>query len=80
MGLREQILAATTIENVDTLLKEGEAYKYASVRTRNAWFHAANCKRLEFGHMVEVRKQEKKAERQEKESKKTPKQKKHGQK
>lgn len=80
MGLREQILAAATIEDVEALLKTGEAFSFASDRTRSAWFNAANRKRIEFGHAIEARKQERKAEKREKEIKKTPKHKKHGQK
>lgn len=77
MGLKEQISAAANPEALDVLLKEGDSYVWASPRTRSAWFHAANRKRVEFGMATEARKQERKVEKQEP---KTPKHKKHGQK
>lgn len=41
MGLRERITKAATVEDIHALLAEGEKYEYASVRTQNAWRHAA---------------------------------------
>lgn len=75
MGLREQILSATNLDDVNALLKQGTSYAWASIKTRNAWFNAANKKRVEFGQQAEVRKVEKKAERKDP---KPPKKKKHG--
>ena len=41
-GLREQIVGANSEEEVAALLKEGQAYEWASQRTRRAWKRAAN--------------------------------------
>lgn len=37
MGLRERIQQATTVDDIHTLLAEGEKYEYASNQTRRAW-------------------------------------------
>lgn len=44
LGLRQCILAASTPEEIDTLIKTGARFEYASNRTRNAWGRAA-CRR-----------------------------------
>jgi len=48
MGLRERISAAATVDDIHTLLAEGEAYQYASTRTRNAWGSTATKRAREL--------------------------------
>ena len=36
-GLRQRILSATSEAEVVKLVKEGEAYEFASRKTRNSW-------------------------------------------
>lgn len=40
-GLRQRIANASTPDEIDTLIKIGAGFEYASDRTRNAWGHAA---------------------------------------
>ena len=62
-GLRERILKAPSVENINTLLTEGEKYEYASPRTRNAWGHAAARRARELTKEdVKIKVIEKKAE------------------
>lgn len=48
MGLRERISAAASVEDIHTLLAEGEKYEYASNRTRNAWGSTATKRAREL--------------------------------
>lgn len=41
IGLRQRILAATTVSAIETLMKEGLNYEAASEKTRRAWKNAA---------------------------------------
>ena len=41
-GLRQQILSATSEEEVTKLIAEGKTYEFASIQTRNSWKNAAN--------------------------------------
>lgn len=41
-GLREQIVGANSEEEIAALLKEGQAYEWASQKTRRAWKRTAN--------------------------------------
>ncbi len=36
-GLRQRILAAASVEEIDNLLNEGKTYEFASTVTRNSW-------------------------------------------
>ena len=47
-GLRERILKATSVEDIHTLLAEGEKYEYASKRTRSAWGNTATKRAREL--------------------------------
>lgn len=40
-GLRQQILAATSEDEVTKLLEAGKGYEFASRKTRNSWKSAA---------------------------------------
>lgn len=40
-GLRQQILAATSEDEVTKLLEVGKGYEFASRKTRNSWKSAA---------------------------------------
>lgn len=48
VGLREKIRVATSDEEIDTLLKEGESFKYASARSERAWRLTAERRRAEL--------------------------------
>lgn len=48
MGLREKISAAGTVDEIHTLLAEGEKYEYASNRTRSAWGSTATKRAREL--------------------------------
>ena len=41
-GLREQIVGANSEEEIAALLKDGQAYEWASQKTRRAWKRTAN--------------------------------------
>ena len=41
-GLREQIVGANSEEEIAALLKEGQAYEWASQKTRRAWKRTAH--------------------------------------
>jgi hypothetical protein len=43
-GLREQIVGATSEEEVAALLKTGQSYEFASARTIRGWKRSANKK------------------------------------
>ena len=45
IGLRQRIAAATTVEAIEQLCREGDKYLYASNYTRASWTNTAN-KRL----------------------------------
>ena len=47
-GLRERILKAATVDEIHTILAEGERYEYASKRTRNAWSNTATRRAREL--------------------------------
>jgi hypothetical protein len=44
LGLRQQILAAASVEAIDQLLTTGKSYEFASCSTRNGWKNAARRK------------------------------------
>lgn len=44
MGLRERIQSAATVEDIHTLLAEGEKYTYASNHTRSSWGNTATAR------------------------------------
>ena len=48
MGLRERISSATTVEDIHTLLAEGEKYVYASDHTRSSWGNTATRRAREL--------------------------------
>ena len=41
VGLRQQILTATTVSQIEALLLEGKTFEWAANKTRRAWKHAA---------------------------------------
>lgn len=43
-GLREQIVGATSEEEIAALLKQGQSYEWASQKTRRRWKRTANHK------------------------------------
>ena len=42
MGLRQDIMAAVTSEEVDKLYQQGLKYEFASLRTRRSWLSTVN--------------------------------------
>jgi hypothetical protein len=48
-GLRERIAIAGSPEEINRLLEEGSTYTDASDRTRAAWNHTAQRRRVELG-------------------------------
>lgn len=48
MGLRERIQNAASVEDIHTLLAEGEKYEYASGFTRRAWGSTATRRAREL--------------------------------
>lgn len=48
MGLRERISAATSVDDIHTLLAEGEKYQYASNHTRSSWGNTATRRAREL--------------------------------
>lgn len=41
IGLRQRILAASTVSQIEALLAEGKTFNFASGKTRRAWVNAA---------------------------------------
>jgi hypothetical protein len=48
MGLRQRILQATTVGAIETLLKEGLTFTFASEKTRRSWKNAAKRRTAEL--------------------------------
>lgn len=40
-GLKQRILSAASVDEVQKLLEEGKKYEFASKKTRNSWASAA---------------------------------------
>lgn len=49
MSLLSRIRAAKSVDEVNTLLVEGEGYKFASASTRNRWRKAAEAAKKRIG-------------------------------
>ena len=41
LGLKQRILSAPSVEEVNALMGEGKTYEFASVKTKNSWSSAA---------------------------------------
>lgn len=54
MGLRQDIMAAVTPEEVETLYKSGLKYEFVSSRTRRAWSSAVNRRLRELGSQSHI--------------------------
>jgi hypothetical protein len=48
MGLRERIASATSVDDIHTLLAEGNKYEYASNHTRASWGNTATRRAREL--------------------------------
>lgn len=49
MGLRQDIMAAMTSEEVENLYKSGLKYEYASPKTRRAWARSVSVRLKQLG-------------------------------
>jgi hypothetical protein len=54
MGLREQIKNAESEAEINVLLSKGNAFEYASNKTKNAWKSTAKFRMMKFNNSIPV--------------------------
>lgn len=54
MGLREQIKNAESEAEINVLLSKGNAFEYASNKTKNSWKSTAKFRMMKFNNSIPV--------------------------